>query len=693
MKFQLPEKYNSISFKASFFTGILIFISFTVIITYTTISFIQAEVAASQESLIASSKEIASTIKVRIDKAFDLSRFSGNMLIQSKRSASSMLSREEVVEQLKNQVRNNSDILSTYTLWEPNAYDGKDSSYVNGPYHDATGRFVPYIVRSKGDLRLEALMYYDTNTPDGEYYQLPKRTKKEALIEPIVYPVDGVDILMISTICPVITEDKFLGITGCDFSVDFIQELVESQTLGKGQARVAVLSHTGKIVAMKGHAENINKYMKDLPNTYEKTFDPNLNDVSIYQSNGRVKVAVPIRLGNTDTPWQVTVSVPESMIKESAYALSWKLILVGLTFLGGLLAFLIIFLKRMLEPMNAIIQAAEKVVEGDLDYKLVKSESIEIKKMNSAFTEIIDNQREITEVCVSISKGDFSKKAIEKGEKDVLAKSVNVMIDNLKKAAEEDHKRRWASEGLAKFAEILRSDNDLKILSEAVLSHLIKYIQANQGGLFLVNDEDKNDVHLELFACYAFNRKKHLERRVEIGAGLVGQCYLEREIIFLTEVPNDYISITSGLGDANPRCILIVPLIVNEKILGIMELASFHPLDQHEILFVQKLAESIASTVAGVKVNQRTRKLLEVSQQQAEEMRAQEEEMRQNMEELTATQEEVQRKEEAYKAEIQRLYEELAHNGKPSLEHNEEVLSDAKHVISKKNGQAKKSNG
>ena len=245
----------------------------------------------------------------------------------------------------------------------------------------------------------------------------------------------------------------------------------------------------------------------------------------------------------------------------------------------------------------------------------------------------------------AISAGNFSVDLSLEGE-DTLTKTLVTMRDKLRENADNDRKRNWSTSGLAQIGEILRSHNtSITDLYDGIIRFVVKYTRSNQGGLFLLNDENESDKTLELVSCYAFERKKFLNKRVAPGEGLVGQCYLEGQRIYLKEVPQEYISITSGLGGSNPNALLIVPLKVNETIYGVLELATFGQFEEYQIELVEKLAETIASTISTVRTNESTRMLLERTQQQAEEMRAQEEEMRQNMEELEATQEEMRRKE------------------------------------------------
>ncbi len=210
----------------------------------------------------------------------------------------------------------------------------------------------------------------------------------------------------------------------------------------------------------------------------------------------------------------------------------------------------------------------------------------------------------------------------------------------------EEEQRNWVTQGLAQFGEILRQNTDnLEELSYNIIRYLVTYLKVNQGGVFLVNQNKAGEKYLEMNACVAYDRKKFADKVVNWGEGLLGRCALEKETIFITDVPNHYITITSGLGDSNPGTLLLVPLKTNEELFGVIELASFQILQKFEIEFVEKTAESIASTIATVKNNIQTNKLLRETQIQAEKMSQQEEELRQNLEEMRATQEESDRRE------------------------------------------------
>jgi len=208
----------------------------------------------------------------------------------------------------------------------------------------------------------------------------------------------------------------------------------------------------------------------------------------------------------------------------------------------------------------------------------------------------------------------------------------------------EDYQRSWVNEGLAKFGDIVRQNNDnLQDLSYNIISNLVEYLDAKQGGVFLINDDNPEDKHFELTACYAYNRKKFLEKRIEWEEGLIGACALEQETIYLLDIPEDHVTITSGLGETTPTALLVVPLKINEEVHGVLEIASLKKFEKYQVDFVEKLAETIASVVSSTKINLRTARLLEESQEKEKKLREQEDEMRKNLEELNVAKEEAAR--------------------------------------------------
>ncbi len=254
------------------------------------------------------------------------------------------------------------------------------------------------------------------------------------------------------------------------------------------------------------------------------------------------------------------------------------------------------------------------------------------------------NLKNVKLFALEVGKGSFDNDISVFNNEGEIGRSLAEMRDSLKKVSEEAVIRNWSNKGFAEFGDLLRKySNDITTLSDHVVTYMVKYLNANQGSLFIVDRNNDGEVTLKLSATYAYDRKKFIDKTIEPGQGLVGQVYLEKESIYLKDIPQDYVTITSGLGKATPKSILIVPLKVNEEIFGVIEIGSFQELQDHERDFIEKISENIASSIQAVKINEQTRALLNESQEMTEQMRSQEEEMRQNMEELQATQEEMER--------------------------------------------------
>jgi hemerythrin-like metal-binding protein/PAS domain S-box-containing protein len=317
----------------------------------------------------------------------------------------------------------------------------------------------------------------------------------------------------------------------------------------------------------------------------------------------------------------------------------------------------------IVRPLEGLMKYAKRLSEGELPEFNDEVYNDEVGQTASSIEQLTIGLQKTSDFAHAIGQGDFSSNYQPLSDKDVLGNSLLNMRKSLQNAAKEENKRKsediqrnWTTEGQALFAEILRHHtDDIRELSDDIVVNLVKYIKANQGGIFIYQDNDPNDIHLELLSAYAYNRKKFIKRRINIGEGLVGACAQEKYTIYLTDIPDDYIEIESGIGSANPKSLLIVPLRIENDILGVIELASFNEIKDFEIELVEKIAESIAATLSTTRINTRTAELLEQSNSKTQAMKDQEEEMKQTIEELQATQEDSIKREDDFYREIKEM--------------------------------------
>jgi PAS domain S-box-containing protein len=545
-----------------------------------------------------------------------------------------------------------------YSIWDSWEYYG----YVPN-YNKDHGRFCMTVWRE--DNRILTITDERSMLGDPDKYGGFKKKNQEGLWEPYFDEIvkgKSERVLMTTIASPIQIDGKYLGLIGFDISLESLQDVVSKIEPVEGS--YAFLVSEKAVVAAHRNRELINTPLKDIiaedfeKENLEKIIYEGL-DHSYFttdeQGNEFYITFAPIKAGNSYSSWSLALSIPVSVITERADENQNISLIVGLIGLFLLAIVLILVANSLTHPIVRITKSLNKLSHGEISNDLILNLKTgdEIETMANALNISIEGLNKKTSFANEIGAGKLDSELEMLGEDDVLGKSLRNMRDSLKKArieedlrAAEDMKRTWANEGFARFADILRKNNEeLQQLADEVLKNIVKYVEGNQGALFLINDEDGKNPFLETKSVYAWDRKKYVDIRIMLGEGLVGACALEKETIFLTEIPENFVTIASGLGESNPNCIVMVPLKQDEAIMGVLEIASFKVFEKHEIEFMEKVAESIAATISSVKINAKTRYLLEQSQQQAEEMQAQEEEMRQNMEELLATQEEMARKE------------------------------------------------
>jgi len=273
--------------------------------------------------------------------------------------------------------------------------------------------------------------------------------------------------------------------------------------------------------------------------------------------------------------------------------------------------------------------------------------------VSRSFENQTSNIRNVSTFAEKIGNGEFDYEFDMADDNDTLSKTIKNLRDKLYENNKQETMRNWIMLGKDKISNIVRMHNDINELSYEVLVSLIKYIQVIQGAFYLYNE---NNNKLKIIASYAYNRKKYLNLEIPLGDGLVGEAAIEKDIILRTEIPSDYVTITSGiLGDKKPQSILIVPLITEEKLQGALEFASLSNFKPVEVDFLKEIAEIIARAIYNLQINEKTERLLKESQQMTRELQENEEKLRQNAEEMRATQEELEKTNENLKDKVEEV--------------------------------------
>ncbi|MCK6616636.1 MAG: PAS domain S-box protein [Cyclobacteriaceae bacterium] len=302
-----------------------------------------------------------------------------------------------------------------------------------------------------------------------------------------------------------------------------------------------------------------------------------------------------------------------------------------------------LFARSLTRPLNTTRTLLGMVAEGVLPENIEVTSRDEFGQITEKVNHLVNSLKQKAEFTQRIGEGKFDTQFEAEGENDLLGLSLITMRNNLIENERRDNERNWIVRGVAEISEILRLHDSLDTLGDDVIRFILDKIGAIQGAFYAVNDEG-NERLIEMRASYAYGRKKYLQKSFRFAEGLVGQAAIEKDTVLRTEIPPDYVTITSGLlGEQRPTCILIVPLITNEEVYGVLEFAGLKRFNPSQVKFVEELSLILARTIFNIKVNERTRRLLEESQAMSNELKEKQEVLRQNAEEMQATQEELER--------------------------------------------------
>ncbi|VFQ45041.1 double cache domain 1 [Desulfoluna butyratoxydans] len=378
----------------------VVLLSYSVSISYITYNASKMARAEAEEKTLEIASNHGQMIKSELDRAMDVVRTVAHSLEGIKKGDTDP-DREQINAMLKNVLRQNPDFIAIDTCWEPNALDGRDAEFIGVPGHDDTGRFVPYWNRGSGNIEVEPLVNFDTEA----WYQDPKRSGREIITEPYVYPVGGKDVLMATVVAPIMVEGRFLGIVAVDIALDTFGKMMEKvKPFGTGYGYL--VSSGGYIVAHPAD-EFVGKNVRELvTGKVQTSLLSALEEGQVFAveretvKDGQMtfQVLAPITVGKTDTPWAIGIVVPLSKVMEGAVKLRNTSIVIGLAgFLMLVAVVWFIAIVLVVKPINGVVDGLRDIAEGegDLTLRLPINTQDEIGELSTWFNSFIEKLQRI----------------------------------------------------------------------------------------------------------------------------------------------------------------------------------------------------------------------------------------------------------------------------------------------------------
>jgi HAMP domain-containing protein/CheY-like chemotaxis protein/signal transduction histidine kinase len=305
--------------------------------------------------------------------------------------------------------------------------------------------------------------------------------------------------------------------------------------------------------------------------------------------------------------------------------------------------------------------------------------------VNQLANNLTGQVRAIADVATAVTEGDLTRSitVVAQGELLALKERVNQMIANLRETTEKNREQDWLKTNLAKFSAMMQGQKTLESVSRLIMSELTPLVGASHGAFFIATEAEA----LRLTSSYAYKERKHVSNTFQRGEGLVGQCALEKKPILLTRVPSDYIQVNSGLGEAPPLNILVLPILFEGEVRAVTELASFEPFSPIHRIFLDQLSESIGVVLNMIAANMRTEELLDQSQSLAQELQSQSLELQSQQDELKRSNSELAQQTKTLKASEEMLKEqqEELQQVNEELEEKAALLAEQNKAVEQKN--------
>jgi signal transduction histidine kinase/CheY-like chemotaxis protein len=351
---------------------------------------------------------------------------------------------------------------------------------------------------------------------------------------------------------------------------------------------------------------------------------------------------------------------------------TWVLLIVLLL----VVVFFIVFTIRLIsESLYELQSAAEKIALGQTGIDIHPETEDVIGSLSESVIAIDKNNKQLTEAAQAIGQGNFEVQVQPRSSEDILGNAIIQMQQNLRSYAEENEQKIWMQTGIAEVNDSLRGDKNITELCTDVLKSFSSYLECQSGLLYVVNDHS-----LRLEAGFAISNKDRVPAQLSFGETLIGQAAVDKRIVLLSEVPESFLAIRSGLGESFPRNVMIVPLLNDGELEGVLEVSSLHELQDYKMKFAVEVANDIAIALKTVKNKQRLQELFKQTEAQSEELKSQHSELENINAELEAQAEKLQASEEELRVQQEELMQ-----ANQELEERSGLLEERNQVIVERN--------
>jgi len=461
-------KLNSFKIRVTFIVGIVIAVTIIILTSFSVVYHREQVISYSKNEIKLRAKNLVSNIK----ESFNEARFVTKTLAYSfaskfNKNSPSSINRNDANNMIKKVLSENKNAMGMCTCWEPNAFDNLDKNFINKKGHDNTGRFIPYWWRDEENIiHLEPLVKYEV-AGIGDWYLIPKKTKKEAILNPYTYKINDKDIFLTTIVNPVIVNNKFKGVTTVDFTID-------------DGTYVANTSKEDLVT------KNISEYYK---NDYrEHLFLIKQGKELIKENDDSYEIYLPIYFNENKSPWQLICTIKKDIILENANNKMFILIFIGTLFLIICVSIIYFLISRASDPLKKLVETTDKITVGDLSVNIKIKRNDEIGHLAKSFGTMVKNLRQtiltIKNGATSVSDGSTqisdSSQQIAQGasEQASSAEEISSSIEEMVATINQNTENAQQTQNIAKKAEagilegqrmVLKTVGTMRKIAEKIL--------------------------------------------------------------------------------------------------------------------------------------------------------------------------------------------------------------------------------